>query len=210
MLLILDGARRSVDVRRLTGVDLAECHERCVDAFLGQVRQVHDGQWGLPTPCPEWTVRELVNHMVAEDLWTPHLMGGGRIDEVGDRFDGDILGDDPLATAERAAAEAKSATPEPVAQGRTVYLSFGDTDAGEYAMQLAADHLVHAWDLAAAIGADRSLPPELVDGVANWYAGRERWYRRVGVVGQRPGADDHGDPQRRLLIAFGRDPDWAA
>lgn len=99
---------------------------------------------------------------------------------------------------------------EPVRDGRTVHLSFGDTPAHEYAMQLAADHLIHAWDLSAAIGADRALPPELVEQIAGWFAEREAWYRLTPVIAERPVADDLGDRQRGLLIAFGRDPDWVA
>src|SRR5215470_18502822 len=126
------------------------------------------------------------------------------------RFAGDVLGADPVATTERAAKAAVRAAAEPVRAGRTVYLSFGDTPAGEYAMQLAADHLVHAWDLSAAIGAGRVLPPGLVEQIAGWFTEREVWYRQGGVIDERPAADDCGDRQRGLLIAFGRDPDWAA
>jgi uncharacterized protein (TIGR03086 family) len=191
-------------------MDVAELHSACVAVFVERVRLVQDGQWTLPTPCMEWTVRLLVNHMVAEELWTPPMMAGERIEEVGDRFAGDLLGADPVATAERAAPAAVRATIEPVRAGHTVHLSFGDTPAGEYAMQLAADHLIHAWDLSAAISVDRALPPELVEQIAGWFAEREAWYRQSGVTGERPDADDRGDRQRALLIAFGRDPDWAA
>lgn len=191
-------------------MDVAELHSACVAVFVERVRLVRDDQWTLPTPCSEWTVRQLVNHMVAEELWTPPMMAGERIEEVGDRFDGDILGADPVATTERAAPAAVRAVVEPVREGRTVHLSFGDTPAGEYAMQLAADHLIHAWDLSAAIGADRALPPELVEQIAGWFADREAWYRVTTVTGERPVADDRGDRQRGLLIAFGRHPDWVA
>jgi uncharacterized protein (TIGR03086 family) len=191
-------------------MDVAELHAECVAVFVERVRLVRDGQWTLPTPCTEWTVRELVNHMVAEELWTPPMMAGERIEDVGDRFTGDILGADPVATTERAAPAAVAAAIEPVRAGRTVHLSFGDTPAGEYAMQLAADHLIHAWDLSAAIGADRALPSELVEKIAGWFAEREAWYRQARIIDERPVADDRGDRQRGLLIAFGRDPDWAA
>lgn len=189
-------------------MDVAELHARCVDEFLGRARQVRDDQWGRRTPCPEWTVRELVDHVVYEELWTVPMMAGATIDEVGDRFAGDVLGDDPVVTAERAAAAACAAVVEPVLAGRITHLSFGDTPAEEYARQLAADHLIHSWDLAVSIDADPALPGDLVDAVAGWFTERERGYRASGVITERPQADDRGDPQRRLLIAFGRDPDW--
>ena len=50
----------------------------------------------------------------------------------------------------------------------------------EYVHQLAADHLVHGWDLAVATGGDTRLDPALVAEVAGWYADREDLYRQAG------------------------------
>ena len=106
---------------------------------------------------PGWDVRALVRHVVEEELWAPPLLAGATIAEVGDRFAGDQLGDDPLGAFERAHAAALTAVDE--APDRDVHLSFGDTPRAEYTLQLAADHLVHAWDLARAVGEDDTLDP---------------------------------------------------
>jgi ketosteroid isomerase-like protein len=87
-----------------------------------------------------------------------------------------------------------------------VPLSFGDTDVAEYVWQLAADHLIHSWDLSAAIGTDRRFDPALVAGVAGWFAEREEIYRSSGAVAPR--AISHGGPQGDLLATFGRDSEW--
>jgi uncharacterized protein (TIGR03086 family) len=71
-------------------------------------------------------------------------------------------------------------------------------------MQLFADHLVHGWDLARAIGADERLDPELVDACARWFTEMEDGYRSSGAIGPRPEAPPGADPQTRLLAAFGR------
>jgi uncharacterized protein (TIGR03086 family) len=188
-------------------VDVATLHSRSVAEFLTRLEAVSD-QWRAPTPCTEWDVRALVNHVVAEDLWTAPLMGGATIEDVGDRFDGDVLGEDPLVTARAACEAAVTATASAVVAGRTVHLSFGDTPAEEYAYQLAADHLVHGWDLAAATGGDRGLDLVLVDALATWYADREDLYRSAGAVAERPAGVDPSDPWDRLLHAFGRHPHW--
>ncbi|HEU5111616.1 MAG TPA: TIGR03086 family metal-binding protein, partial [Micromonosporaceae bacterium] len=135
-------------------MDILDLYGRSLDEFVARVRAVDDTLWSAPTPCAGWDVRQLVNHVVYEDRWTVPLFAGRTIAEIGDRFEGDLLGADPAATAADAAAEARAAVAEPGALERTVHLSFGPTPAAEYATQLLADHLVHAWDVAVAVGAD--------------------------------------------------------
>jgi uncharacterized protein (TIGR03086 family) len=191
---------------------VTELHRRSVEGFLARLEALAgrgDEVWAAPTPCAGWDVRDLVNHVVAEDLWTVPLMGGATIAEVGDRFEGDLLGDQPLSVARGACEAAVAAAASGIVAGRTVHLSFGDTPAVEYAHQLAADHVVHGWDLAAATGLDRTLDPELVAACAAWFTGREDLYRQAGAIGPRPPATGDDGPQARLLQAFGRDPGWA-
>jgi uncharacterized protein (TIGR03086 family) len=190
-------------------VDLVELYRRAAAGFTTRVAQVRPDQWSAPTPCADWTVRELVNHVVNEERWTAPLLAGATIAEVGDRFDGDLLGADPLAAATDAAREADAAVAEPGALERTVHLSFGDTPAAEYVRQLLADHLVHGWDLAVAVGADPRLDPDAVAEIARWFADREELYRRAGAIGTRSPVPDGAGEQERLLAAFGRDPGWA-
>ena len=188
-------------------MDTATLHHLTVDFWDSRGSGIHDDQWSSATPCTDWSVRDLVNHVVSEELWTVPLVHGSTIAEVGDRFDGDVLGDDPLTTCHRAAVEAAVAGDE-IAPGAKVHLSYGDEDADEYLHQLAADHLVHGWDLAVATGGDAHLDPELVQEVATWFAGREDAYRAAGAIG--PHVTASGDPQTDLLAAFGRDARWAA
>jgi uncharacterized protein (TIGR03086 family) len=190
-------------------MDLGALHERTVGEWTRVVDGVDASQWGRSTPCTDWTVRELVNHVVGEDLWTVPLVEGATIEDVGDRFDGDVLGDEPVARAREAADQAVASVAQRLPSGGTVHLSYGEEELGEYLLQLAADHLVHAWDLAVATGADPALDPELVDAVAAWFAEREEIYRSVGAVGPRP-AEGGSDAQSRLIAAFGRDPGWTA
>ncbi|MGH9113313.1 MAG: TIGR03086 family metal-binding protein, partial [Acidimicrobiales bacterium] len=63
-------------------------------------------------------------------------------------------------------------------------------------------------DLAAATGGDRRVDPELVDAIAAWFANREDLFRGVGIISERPAGIDSDDPQDRLILAYGRRPDW--
>ena len=164
--------------------------------------------WSAPTCGADWNVRELVNHIVYEDRWTVPLVRGAALADVGDRFEGDLLGGDPSGAARDAAAEADEAFSEPGALERTVELSFGSTPAREYGYQLLADHLVHAWDLAAAVGADRRLDADVVRAVADWFGDNEAGYRRSGAIAERVEVGPDASGQDRLIAAFGRDPGW--
>ncbi len=184
-----------------------DLHERTVDTWRRIVEGVGPDQWSRGTPCGDWDVRALVNHVVGEDRWTRPLVDGATVADVGDRLDGDLLGADPVGATRDAADEATRAVAERVPQDPVVHLSFGDFPIEEYVRQLAADHLVHAWDLAVATGQDPRLDAELVAEVAAWFAEREDLYRQAGAVGPRAHTDAD-DPQADLLARFGRDPYW--
>jgi uncharacterized protein (TIGR03086 family) len=184
--------------------DQAALHRQAVEEFDARVRAVGDDQWELPTPCSDWNVRQLVNHLVYENRWTVPLMEGSTIAQVGDRYEGDLLGDDPKAAWAESSTEAVAAVQADGALERIVDLSSGPTPAGEYVSQLFADHLIHAWDLARAVGADERLDPELVDACATWFAKMEPLYRSIGAIGERPETPPDADAQTVLLAAFGR------
>jgi uncharacterized protein (TIGR03086 family) len=187
---------------------LIDLYRDSVAAFAEKVTKVAPDQWHAPTPCEDWDVRTLVNHVVSEQRWSVPLLAGATIAEVGDRFDGDLLGDDPVGNAAEAARGADAAVAEPGAMERIVHLSFGDFPAAEYLRQIIADHLVHSWDLAAAIGADRRLHPETAHLCAEWFAGNEDSYRESGATEPRVAIPSDASEQDWLIAGFGRDPAW--
>ncbi|HUL25727.1 MAG TPA: TIGR03086 family metal-binding protein [Streptosporangiaceae bacterium] len=185
-------------------MDVPEMLRQAVGEFGARVSEIQAGQWEAGTPDTEWSVRDLVSHLVSEDLWAPPLFAGSTISEVGDRFDGDVLGPDPQQAWQAASAAALAAADAPGAMDRTVHLSFGDFPGREYALQLFADHLIHAWDLARAIGADERLDPALVDACSDWFAALEDAYRSAGAIAGRPAIPAGAGAQARLLAMFGR------
>jgi uncharacterized protein (TIGR03086 family) len=189
-------------------MDLMTLHRRAAENWVRTLETVQPDQWGDPTPCREWTVRDLVNHIVNEELWTVPLLEGKTIAEVGDQFDGDVLGDDPVAKGKVTSVEAAAAVDKHLPEGGMVNVSWGQISAEEYVRQLLADHLVHAWDLAAATGQSRDMDPVLVSEVAAWFAPNEDMIRSAGVIAERQ--DLGGDPQTELLAGYGRRADWQA
>ncbi|SNT25815.1 TIGR03086 family protein [Asanoa hainanensis] len=184
-------------------------YTRAVSVFDGVLRAVPADRQAAPTPCAGWDVRALVNHVVGEDLWAAELLAGRTIAGVGTAFDGDLLGDAPLETWSVAAEAAGKALAD-VADDAVVALSAGPTPVDEYLRQLAADHLVHAWDLATAAGTNLRLDSDLVAAVSRWFAPVEDAYRVHGMIGPRPLVPADAEPQELLLAMFGRSEALAA
>ncbi len=182
-----------------------EQHARAMEEFDRRIRAIADHQWRLPTPCTDWDVYDLVDHLVTEQLWAPHMLAGATLDDVGNRFDGNVLGDDPVATWEASARAARAAFTEPGALERTVDTTMGETPALEYTRQMTLDLAIHAWDLARAIGADEHLDPALVAALHEIWEPRAGMLADSGVFAAPVDVGDEADTQVRLLAVLGRD-----
>ncbi|MCQ4040631.1 TIGR03086 family metal-binding protein [Streptantibioticus rubrisoli] len=182
-------------------------HEEAIDFFTTTVRAVRDDQWHAPTPCTEWSVRELVNHLTVEQLWVPDLvLDGSTIADVGDAYDGDQLGDDPVGAWDRASAASYEAFRIPGALERTVHLSYGDTSASAYCAQMTTDAAVHAWDLARAIGADEKMPEGLAAACLREVEPYAKGLSSSGLFEQPVKPPAGADDQTKLLCLLGRRP----
>lgn len=154
------------------------------------------------TPCTEWSVGDLLNHVVSENLWVPPLLAGSTIEEVGGRFDGDTLGEDPVGAYERsfeAADDAIRAAP----MDRPVAVSYGPTPARVYAGHRFIDLLVHGWDLAMALGCDAAMPADLVAGCLAIVEPEREFLAASGVFATDVPVPE-GPPSSRLLALLGR------
>jgi uncharacterized protein (TIGR03086 family) len=184
--------------------DVLELHRRAAGHFGEKVLAVGEDQWHLPTPCSEWDVHQLVNHVVYENRWAVDLVAGKTVAEVGDRHEGDLLGDDPVSAWHESLAAAREALDEPGVLDRTVHLSYGDETATEYFTQLVTDLVVHGWDLARAIGADEEMDAELAGFVWQAWKDREDMVRGSGMFGEHLDVPADADTQTKLLALLGR------
>ncbi len=183
---------------------LVDFFRRSLKEFDTRIREVKDDQWDLPTPCSDWSVRDLVNHIVYEDRWVRPLLEGQTIEQVGDKFEGDLLGDDPVAAWAEASAEAMAAIEAEGALDRTVHLSYADEKGTVYIGQLLTDHAIHAWDLARGIGADDELDPELVERLYRESKPMEDMLKSSGMYGEKIEPPEGADTQTKLLAVMGR------
>ena len=185
--------------------DIAALHRRALDGVRPYVAAVGADQWASPTPCEGWTVHELVNHIVAGNLWAAELGGGRTIADVGSALDGDMLGTDPVGAYDRSAESAAAAFEAPGALDSPCAVSYGPVPGSLYAGHRFIDVLIHGWDLASATGQPTDLDPELVD--ACWEVIRPQLLllQGSGMFGTEKADHADGTPQTRLLAALGRD-----
>ncbi|MBM7783971.1 TIGR03086 family metal-binding protein [Tenggerimyces flavus] len=174
-----------------------------INSFTALVHAVDPSDWTGSTPCTDWSVRDLVNHVTGEHLWVPHLLGGGTIAEVGSRYDGDVLGSDPVATWD-AAASVSAKEFAAASDSQPVHLSFGDTPLGEYADQMLTDLVIHGWDLARSIGVPPAPDPAAVAHVTAYLAEHVEEWRGFGFKDAVTGSYD--SPLDRLIALSGRRP----
>jgi uncharacterized protein (TIGR03086 family) len=184
------------------------------DRFGALVHAVPDDGWDRPTPCRDWSVRDLVNHLVAEHLWVPPLLGGSTLADVGDRFEGDVLGDRPAAAWDAAIAASLQSWAM-AREDQKVDLSAGPTPAAEYAEQMLLDLVVHAWDLAKAIDADAGIVAGIDAGIDEAQVAHVLAYVEPHAAEWASGAvfaervtTSRTDAASRLVAITGRDPEW--
>ena len=187
--------------------EILQAHSDAIGYFNRAAHAIRADQWDAPTPCTEWSVRDLVNHLTVEQLWVPPLVADGKtVAEVGDAYEGDQLGADPLATWDRSAADAAAAFGAPGALNRTVHLSYGDSPCSAYLGQMTTDATVHGWDLARAVGTDERMPDGLAAAALREVTPYANDLAKSGLFAAPVEAPADADDQTRLLCLLGRRP----
>jgi len=187
--------------------DLLDVHRRCGERFSDLVAGIGPGQWHDATPCADWDVRTLVHHLLYEQRWVAPLFEGLTVGEVGDRYEGDLMGDDASTWPGLLAssiAEAQQVVARPGALARTVHLSFGDTPGEEYLTQLMADLAVHGWDLARGTGQDDTIDSGAVALLLPWAEANEALLAGSGMFAPPVELEAGASDQARLLGILGR------
>lgn len=186
--------------------DLAEVHRIATEAIMAKVERIGDDQWAMPTPNTEWNVRDLVQHLTYGASWVAPLLQGQTPEEIGDRFERDLLGDSPKDAFRAAAEEAARAFLEPGALDRTVHLSRGPTPATDYIVERIADLGMHTWDVARSIGADRTLNARVVEVGRRLLAEHGEEWRQAGALAAVVPTEPDADAQTLFIAESGRNP----
>lgn len=120
---------------------------------------VRPDQLDQTTPCSEWDVRALINHLIGGHFYFTAALRGEQMDA--NATPPDFAANDPAGTFAQASTEMLKAWREPGSLDRTVQTLMGPMPAPMLIGMWTNDNLVHAWDLARATDQDENLDPDL-------------------------------------------------
>jgi uncharacterized protein (TIGR03086 family) len=155
------------------------------------VGNVRSDQLDVSTPCVSWSVRDVINHLIAASFW----YAGALNDGVGPPVrDDDFTAGDYLATYDDAFAQASAAFHAPGALDQTLTLHFGPLPATVFLLLATNDTFAHGWDIATATGQATEMDPDLA---AKLLAADRRWIQpqHRGADGQMPFGPERAAPQ---------------
>lgn len=188
-------------------MDAKEFFNHALEHATLAFRHLNPADYARPTPDAEWNARELGNHILYELSWVPHLLAGEKITDVGDRYDSDLLYADPQQKWDEAAALAKGSVMLANLHG-TAHVSYGNVKNEKYLREVARDLLIHSWDLAAALGIDRSLDPETAKEAYDDLRPNAKFLASSGLFAPPLAIPKDADIQTKLLALVGRDAGW--
>jgi len=184
--------------------DIADRYRRLADSFEATIAAVPPERWGDPSPCDEWSARDVVAHVV--DVHGMMLRPIERALNAAPTIE-----EDPLGMFRGARADVESVLDDREVAAVEYDGAFGrskveDTIDGF----LGLDLVVHRWDLARSTGQNEAIDPSEVERIWTMTEGLGDNLRTPGVCGPEVPVAERASKQDRLLGRLGRDPTPAA
>ncbi|MFF1698335.1 TIGR03086 family metal-binding protein [Streptomyces sp. NPDC058257] len=199
----------TTDTNDVTGNSIADLLKVATAHAVPVVRAIPDDRLAAPTPCVEYDVKALVNHLL-QVIVQFQALAAKQNSEFGAEAP-DLVAGNPdwrdLFADE--AGKLVAAWSAPGAEEGTTGAM--DMPARTVACMVLLDLTVHAWDLARATGQKYEAAPESSGVVAvlrESVAGLGPTARKMGVFGEPVAVPEGAGELERLLAETGRDPRW--
>ena len=180
--------------------EVIERYRGLAEQFGERVEAAPDDRWSAPSPCTEWTARDVLHHVVGSQRNLIAAIEGTTAEPIPDDADPKELWRDSmprLLAALQTPGALEKLVPGPMGEMPIEFML------GRF---LSNDVLVHTWDLARAVGGDERLDQ---DAIAHAYEGLKRvdaMIRMPGVFGAKVEPPEGADLQTEFLCFLGRRP----
>lgn len=186
---------------------------RVSQGFLARIKAVPADRWDNPSPCPTWTARQVVAHVINEQrrvLATlrrtePKALYGVPPVEMG-VVPPVEAGVDLAAAWREIGAGLVEAIDDPACADVRLPTPVGPLPFGEVVDALPEDVLIHSWDLARATGGDERLDEEAVAHVFEKFKPLDEALRQPWAFGPKVPPPPGADVQTEFLCFVGRRP----
>lgn len=178
-----------------------------IDRNAALVANVTPEHYALPTPCGEFDVKALLQHIVAGNHMLA-LVGEGK-DVPSEPGGDDVIGSDPLGAYKQSAEAALAGWSDPAGLSKTYTFPFGELPGPAAYGTVLLETWVHGWDLAKATGQDPTVPAPIAEALlAGLQAGGFDAFRNPEGNPFGPAVDVPADasPTDKLVAFVGRTP----
>jgi uncharacterized protein (TIGR03086 family) len=178
--------------------EVANRYSTIASGFSARVEAAAGDGWPSPTPCAEWTTRDIVEHVIGVHRRVLGYLPGAEADAPGP--------DEDLVAAWNAdTAALQAALRDPALAHNVITTPFGEMPFEDLVSRMVcSDTLVHTWDLARATGQDERLDPHAVEVAWTWMEPAGDRLRQSGAFGPAVTPPPDADTQTRLLCFLGR------
>ena len=178
--------------------------------FESRLRLVQSEQWSLPTPCPEWDIRGLVNHVLLGTRMSVQILDGMPREEVIAGLNDDLMPDgvDPVEAFVDYASQMVERFSGPGGLEGIVQHPAGEFPRSMFIGFRVTDGAAHAWDLATAASLDTTLNEDMVQFLWDDTYPKREMLSATGMFGDGSSGlvGDDADLQTRYLDLIGRRP----
>lgn len=136
------------------------------DSLVATLRWAEEDQWTEATPCPDWDVRALVNHLITGNERFVVRLAGEQPGPPLDRSDASTK--DLVETYERTNVEVLEAFGQSGASQRVSQWPIGPLQGTDALGLKITETLVHGWDLQQALGTTIDFDPATIAEAHAW------------------------------------------
>jgi uncharacterized protein (TIGR03086 family) len=191
----------------------ADLFARVSRGFLDRIEAVPAERWAAPTPCPNWTARQVVAHVINEQR---RVLATVRNTEAKSLYGVPVAemgvvpeprpGADLAAAWREIGAGLVEAIDDPACAGAQLPTPVGFLPFADVLDALSEDVLIHSWDLARATGGDEQLDQDAVARVFEKFKPMDEALRQPWAFGPKVPPPAGADLQTEFLCFVGRQP----